>query len=188
MVESDPFALDKIRVSQSFHENVGVRQRLLSCDVRKPNRNEFVRVRTPVDAWSITVGTVDDPLTRDSYLVDQPLHAEVPDLIKMPVLTLAISRLSQVPFLWAVNIPANTSRWYETAVGCLKLAEGEWVRVSSDLSAGAYVPYVATGNLPDPKWPEGDGVELKDFLKLAFQSRFVTSIDHPLLQQLRGER
>ena len=49
---------------------------------------------------------------------------------------------------------------------------------------GAYEVFEAAGNLPDPEWPD---ISFQGILQIAFKDRYITSMDHPLLQKLRGE-
>ena len=64
-----------------------------------------------------------------------------------------------------------------------EMAVRSWVRVQADMSAGSYAVFEATGNLPDPQWPE---LSFQDVLKLAFKTRFVDTMNHPFLQELFG--
>ena len=59
----------------------------------------------------------------------------------------------------------------------------QWIRIAANMSLGAYEIYEATGNLPDPEWPD---LEFGEILKLAFRDRFVTSPDHPVVKRLQG--
>jgi hypothetical protein len=38
-------------------------------------------------------------------------------------------------------------------------------------------------DLPDPEWPE---VSFQEILKIAFKDKIIQSIDHPVIQRLRG--
>ena len=50
---------------------------------------------------------------------------------------------------------------------------------------GAYRIFQATGELPDPEWPEQG---MRDLLEIAFKGgKLIESIDHPVLKRLRGE-
>ena len=64
------------------------------------------------------------------------------------------------------------------------IAREGWVRLAANMSLGAYDIYEATGNLPDPEWPE---IEFGKILEIAFRDKYIDSLDHPVLQRLRGE-
>ena len=51
------------------------------------------------------------------------------------------------------------------------------------MSLGAYEIYEATGNLPEPEWPD---LEFDKILEIAFRDRFVTAPDHPVVKRLQG--
>jgi hypothetical protein len=57
-----------------------------------------------------------------------------------------------------------------------------WVRVKA--GAGEYEIIEALGDLGEPEWPEWS---LREWIRLAFQDRYIESPDHPVLRALRGE-
>jgi hypothetical protein len=65
-----------------------------------------------------------------------------------------------------------------------ELAARSWVRVQANMSLGAYEVYQATGDIPEPAWPD---VPFKQLLKTAFKDRFIDGRDHTVLRRLRGE-
>ena len=58
------------------------------------------------------------------------------------------------------------------------------VRVSANMSLGAYDIYKALGNLSDPEWPDES---MDEIVRIAFRNSFIDSYDHPVLRRLRGE-
>ena len=56
----------------------------------------------------------------------------------------------------------------------------QWVKVSANMS---YDIFEALKDHPDPVWPE---ISFEEILKIAFRQRIVDSVDHPLVQRLRG--
>jgi hypothetical protein len=52
------------------------------------------------------------------------------------------------------------------------------------MSLGAYEIAEAQGTLSDPEWPD---LSIGELLRIAFKGRLVDTIDHPILQKLRGE-
>ena len=59
----------------------------------------------------------------------------------------------------------------------------KWVRVTSSMSLGAYEIFEASGDLPEPVWPDHS---FQEILKIAFRDRLVDRPDHPLVQRLKG--
>ena len=51
------------------------------------------------------------------------------------------------------------------------------------MASGCYVVHKATGNLPEPKWPE---MSLRDYLALAFSNSRIEDAGHPVVQKLYG--
>jgi hypothetical protein len=75
--------------------------------------------------------------------------------------------------------------WYRSAREAAERAITSWLRIKANMSLGvAYELFEATGNFPEPEWPE---VEFSEILRVAFRERYIDSIDHPLVKRLRGE-
>lgn len=185
--QSDPFAdLDRLRLSQDYASLTDVKPVLTTIAVRKPHKQEFIRVR-PGEEWRFETGTFTDKEVRETYLIEPRLWSALPGEVQPTVLLVTISRNSPVPFLWPCVLPGpdgRPNRWHESALEASRLAESEWLKVMSDLPAGCYVPHVASGNLPEPEWPD---ITLSELLRLAFRDRFIRDIDHPVLKRMRGE-
>ena len=179
--EFDPASL---RLSQDFESQVAVTRRILSVPVRKPDRQWFVRVH-PEDAYSLRTCVLEMRDDRETYLVDRPLWPEMPGEIIPKLLLTAISRQGTL-FLWPIRLPGEDGRvdeWNRTAMDAAEYGKKAWIRVMSNPSVGAYDLVEAHGNIPEPNWPE---MPFSELLKLAFKDRFIRSLDHPAVQQLRG--
>ena len=176
----DPFDPDALRLSQDFAQLADVKPVLATVPVRKPGRQDYVRVR-PDSEFQITTAIVQLKDEREDYLVAPELRHELfGELVPMTLFT-AISRQG-VLFLWPCRIPDETGRsnpWHESQLEAADLAREKWVRISADMSLGAYRIYVAGGQLPEPEWPEES---LGELLKIAFKSRYIDSFDHPVLK------
>lgn len=187
-VASDPFEnLDSLRMSQDFAAQAEIRPVFTTISVRKPNRQEFIRVRCGND-WRFETGLFKDEESGEFYMVSPPLWTEIPGEVKPSCLVTYISRNSPVPFLWPIPLPGpdgRPNRWHESAFEAAKHAERNWLRVVADMAAGCYVPHVAAGNLAEPDWPED--LTMSDLLRLGFRDRFIGDVDHPVLRRLRGE-
>ncbi len=181
----DPFDPEALRLSQDFAQLADVKHVLATVPVRKPGRQDYVRVR-PDSEFQITTAILQLKDEREDYLVAPELRHELfGEVVPMTLFT-AINRQG-VLFFWPCRIPDETGRsnpWHESALEAADLAREKWVRISADMSLGAYRIYVAGGQLPEPEWPEES---LGELLKIAFKSRFIDSFDHPVLKRLRGE-
>ena len=150
----DPFNLDAIRISQDFSEGLGIEKLLLRVPVRKPTRQEFIRVH---DGSDFSVDTVLIELKEDrEYYLPAPgaREALLEDLMPVRLLT-AINRAGVV-FLWPARLPGSDGRtnpWHSSALEIGELAKSHWVRMSASRSLGAYQCYRAAGDLPTPCGP-----------------------------------
>ena len=63
-------------------------------------------------------------------------------------------------------------------------AEAEWVKVVSNQEAAGYDTYAPVTCLADPVWPN---IGIEAVIEMAFRSRIIDSIDHPVLNELRGQ-
>ena len=185
----DPFSsesLSAMRLSQDFAAMAQVVPVITSVAVRKPHKQEFVRVRAGAD-WRFETGCFVNNEDREVYLVTPPLWASMPADIVPKCLVLAITRNSTIPFIWPLTIPDSDrpNRWHQSAMASAQQAETRWTKVTSDMSAGQYVPSVAMADIADPEWPAD--LRMKDYLRLAFKDRLIDNHAHPILKRLRGE-
>ncbi len=183
----NPANLSRMRLSQDFSTMAAVKPVLTTIAARRPGRQEFVRVR-PGSDFRFETGCFTEKETGETYLVAPELWPAMSDDVTPTVLVLAMSRNSTVPFLWPLTLPSSDgrpNRWHESAIDSARLAESTWVRVRADMSAGCYVPFAAAATLPEPVWPVD--LAMADYLRLAFQGRFIQDLSHPCLKKLRGE-
>lgn len=175
--------LSSLRLPQDFSARVGVKKLIVQVPVTKPRKGWFVRVR-PGEQWRSRVAMIVLKEEGESYVVDPRLAADLPDDVVHFELVTAVNRYGLV-FLWPLRLP-NSSRqdsWADSAIAASVRAETQWVKVSSKLQFGAYEVDVATGKLPEPDWPEESFAAL---FQLAFRGKVIDSIDHPVIQQLKG--
>lgn len=184
-LSEDMFNLDKLRLNQNFSELVGVKKALLTVPVRKPGRQDFIRVRCG-EEWCLETVILELKEDRESYLVARVLWDELPGEIVPKILYTTINRQG-VLSLWPVRLPREDGRqdnWSRSAMLAAKMAMDRWVRVSANMSLGAYDVYTAAADIPDPSWPD---CSFQEILKIAFSDRYINSFDHPVLRRLRGD-
>jgi hypothetical protein len=186
MSAGKPFDFDPsaLRLGQDFAASVGVRKELTTIPVRRPDRQWFIQVH-PDPAMRIETAVLETSEDRETFLIAPDLRAELPGEVVAKVLLTAITRQGNV-FLWPIRLPdplGKLDQWNQSAAAAAKLAEARWVRVVANRSLGAYETYVATGDLPPPEWPDKS---LQDLLQLAFKDRYIDSMDHIVIRQLRG--
>ena len=177
--------LSRLRLSQNFAAAIGVKKALLTVPVRKPTRQEFVRVH-PDPAFRTQIALIELRDEGEVYAVEQGLCAELPGEVIPKVLLTTITKQGVV-LLWPIRLPGEDGRldaWNRSALDAADLATKKWVKVVSDRALGAYNVFEATGNLSDPEWPE---VSFEELVRVAFKGRVISTLDHPVLRRLRGE-
>ena len=182
--EEDPFNLDKLRLSQDFASAIGVKKHILTVPVRKPGRQDFVRVY-PGEDWRLQTAVLELKEERETYLVDQSLRSELSIEITPKVLFTTINRQGVV-FLWPIRLPGDDGRvdeWNLSALKAAQMAMDGWVRVAANMSLGAYDVYEAAGDIPNPTWPD---VTFNDLVRIAFKDKFIRDHSHPVLLRLQG--
>jgi hypothetical protein len=183
--DQDPFDPSRLRLSQDFAATVGVKKALITVPVRKASKQEFVRVY-PDQQYRLETAVLELKEERETYLVEPSLWPELPSELTPKVLFTTMNRQG-VLTLWPVRLPGEDGRldeWNASALEAAEMARDRWVRVVANMGLGAYEVYEASGNLPDPTWPE---LTFPEILKVAFKGRYITEIEHPVIRRLRGE-
>ena len=75
------------------------------------------------------------------------------------------------------------NEWHRSSAEAAEIAMRKWVRLTANMSLGAYEVFEATGDLPEPTWPD---LPFQEILKIAFRDHIIDSVDHPVVQRLRG--
>lgn len=186
MDNQEPLNLDRLRLTQDFANQVGVRKAIITVPVRKPDRQWFVRVH-PDSAWRLETAVLELKDERETYIVDPDLWSELPGELNPKVLFTAINRQGVV-FLWPVRLHGEDGRgnaWNSSALEAANQATTGWIRIAANMSLGAYEVFQATGELPEPEWPDKD---FQALVEIAFKDHYVHSLDHPVIRRLRGEQ
>ncbi len=180
----DPFDLAKIRVSQDFVEHAGVKKEITNAPVRKPHRQEWVRVR-PGEEHRVPVLLLESKEDKVLYLVDPVLGSELAGETAAYTLLTTINRQG-VLSLWPIRLPKPDGRhdqWSLSAMEAADMATRGWVKVASNMSLGAYEIFRPLGEMSEPVWPD---VPFGKLLQIAFRDRLINSMDHPFIRRLRG--
>ena len=79
----DPYDPERFRLSQDFAANAGVKKILTKVSCRKPDRQEFIRVR-PDEGWRLQTVIFEDRngINSEAYLIEPDLLAEVEKKLK----------------------------------------------------------------------------------------------------------
>jgi hypothetical protein len=182
--DADPFNLNNLRLNQSFAEMTGVKRLLKTVPVRKPNKQDFIRVH-PSEAYRADVSIVELKEDREHYIVARNMVDELSSEAEAFTLFTAINRQGVV-FLWPVRLPTPDGKeleWHRSARDAANTAVDKWSRVRANMSLGAYEVSIAESFTAEPVWPEASFQEL---VKLGFRDRLIDSPIHPVVKRLRG--
>jgi hypothetical protein len=177
--------LSALRLDQSYADTVGVKKLLTTVPVRKPNRQDFVRVHDDPRYRLTPAAIIEVKEDREVYLVTPEMAQALPGEFSMVTLYTTINRQGTL-HIWPVKLPTPDGRqneWHRSAAEAAERAMKKWVRVTSSMSLGAYEIFEASGDLPEPGWPD---IPFEEILKIAFRERLVDRADHPLVQRLQG--
>ncbi len=181
----DPFSnLEGLRLNQSFADTVGVKRLLTTVPVRKPGRQDFVRVHPAAEYRLTPAALIELKDERETYLVMPQMANELPGEFVAATLYTTITRQG-VLSLWPVRLPVEGRQndWHRSAAEAAELAMTKWIRLRANMSLGAYEISEAIGDLPEPAWPE---LSFTEILRIGFRDRCVDTPDHPLIQRLLG--
>src|SRR5947208_2649687 len=181
----DPFNPAALRLDQSYADTVGVRKLLTTVPVRKPNRQEFVRVHSGPSYRLTPAATIEVKEDREVYLVTPNMAQLLPGEFATVTLFTTINRQGTL-HLWPVKLPNPDGRqneWHRSAAEAAERAMKRWVRVTASMSLGAYEIFEASGDLPEPVWPD---TPFEEILRIAFRDHIVDTPAHPLVQRLQG--
>lgn len=184
MKTTDKFSLSNLRLCQNFRENTGVKKHLTTIPVRKPGKQDFVRIHPNPD-YRIDTAVIELKEEREVYLLAPDLLHELPSEWSAKTLITYINRQGVIA-LWPIGLPNNegrTNTWNDSARDAALLAQDSWVRVSANMSLGAYDTFSALGDIPEPEWPD---ISFEEILKIAFKGKYIDSLDHAVVRDLQG--
>ena len=182
----DPFSPENLRLSQDFNEVVPVKKLLETVPVGRFNKQDFFRIR-PEPEYRLDVGLLELKEERESYVVAPSLQSELADEFDPATLFVGINRKGVIRII-PVKLPRDDRRgkneWASSLRSGVERAMTQWVRVTPNMSLGAYEIAVALNGLPDPVWPD---VSMRELLKIALKGGgLIDRADHPVILQLRG--
>jgi hypothetical protein len=183
----DPFDPIALRLDQTY-TSLGVKKLITTIPVRKPSRQDFLRVH-PDPAFRLSPAAIIELREErgEVYLVTPAMAASLPGEYVPATLHTAINRQGVLQ-IWPVKLPGPDGKmleWHRSAAEAAELAMTRWIRVTANMSLGAYETFVAPQGLPEPVWPAD--LTFPEMLKIAFRDRYVDRPDHPLVRRLLGE-
>ena len=182
---SDIWSPEALRIDQSVLNTGAAKKLLTTVPVRKPNKQDFVRVNQD-PAYRLTVGLIELKENRETFLVVPAVSQELSESeFFLATLYLTINR-QKVLSVWPIKVPAADGRsndWHASAAAAAERAMHNWIRLAANMSLGAYEISEAIADYGQPEWPD---LKFMEILKIAFRNRLIESPDHAVIQQLRG--
>lgn len=163
-----------LRLPQGFTEMVSVKKHILNVAIRKPQKQDFIRVH-PDSNYRMEVAVIEDGDENITYVVHPDICAEVIKDVVPKVFLLTIDRQGVI-FLWPIRLPdaeGKLDTWNMSAHDAAKMAETAWVRVVSNKSARAYEVHEAKAVFAEPEWPD---LTFGEILKIALKGRLIDSL------------
>jgi hypothetical protein len=187
----DVFDFEAIRIPPNFEREAGVRKQLTMVRVRKPRRQEWVRVH-PDPAYHAKVATIvlkeDENSKEEIYLVAPRVAEDMADEITLTTLYLAMNRQGDV-FIWPCRDPNPELRRGDTAatsrLEAIEAAMTRYVRVQWKSPAYEISFRDASIVETEPVWPDKPFSEL---IKLAFfrVGLYIDDPNHQVIKILQG--
>ena len=157
---------------------------LTSLPVRKPKRDEWVRLHPEIHARVYVYESKDD---QSWYVVLPDFLEPLLDVVRYVEMSLAVN-YAGTPFAWPVPLPTESKshRAHVTAFAGAEQARREWVRIS--WGDGEYDVYRRSSAKVEPKWPSeiGSASEMLRFASKAGGFEVIDSMDHPVVRGLLG--
>src|SRR6516225_4824908 len=133
--ELNPFNPAALRLDQSFVETAGVKKLLTTVPVRKPNRQDFIRVHPGPEYRLSPAAIIELKEDRETYLVTPDIASQIPGEFVAAVLYTTINRQG-VLSVWPVKLPGPDGKhneWHRSAAEAAEKAMNRWVRVSANM-------------------------------------------------------
>ena len=168
----------------------GSRQIVNDIPVTRPGNSDWV--------W-----TCSDPAFRATCAIYEPKksaattrvrpHLVMPAVVDVMQLGRGIRRVEVFTYvdrhgnlgLWPIGFSADDREngWIDTARDAAVNHSDKWLNISSDLATSTYRLAEPLEQLAPPKPP---GLPLSKLLGIAFKGRVISTIEHPLMRELRG--
>jgi hypothetical protein len=183
----DGFDLEEFRQTQAFADHAGGEKVLTIIPIRKPSKESWFRTH-PDPNYRLATPVIELKERGETYLVVKRLWDELTTeatfISKLLVPT--ITRQGGF-FLWPIKLPGSDGKiddWNKSAMEAANLAKTKWVRLCPNKPMNLYDPSIGPDPQTDPIWPSKSPDEI---IRIAFKGRIIENLDHPVIQQLRGQ-
>ena len=176
------------RVDQNVETFEGGRKLLEIIRVARPQKTSWFRSHPKKEFW-YRAFLLEDDRTNDLYFLSRPVWESLVELEEKAItrkLLVPVMSRNNVLTLWPITLGVDgaLSSWAESALAAAVTARTDWVQIASNREMGGYEIKARPSDGVEPHWPELDVAQL---LRIAFKGRVVTTMDHPIIRDLRGE-
>ena len=182
----NPFSVAALRLPPSFEQTAGVKKMITTVPVRKPNRQEWLRVH-PGEDYRGDFATIHLKQDGEYYLVVPAMIESLRSELTLITIYTAINRAGVV-FLWPAPRPSSEGRgggdtWHRSAHEAAAAAMKRLTRVTSNRVRRRFSDNPIPDN--DPVWPD---LSFEELLRIGFEKvgRYVKDFEHPVIKSLRG--
>jgi hypothetical protein len=186
----NPFSVAALRLPPSFEQTAGVKKMITTVPVRKPNRQEWIRVH-PGEDYRGDFAAIHLKQDSEYYLVLPAMIESLRNELVLITIYTVINKAGVV-FLWPAPRPSSEGRaagdtWHRSAHEAAAAAMKRLTRVTSNRDLGAYEIAFSDNPMPDndPVWPD---LSFEELLRIGFEKvgRYVMNYEHPVIKMLRG--
>jgi hypothetical protein len=180
--------LESLRLKQDFNR-VKVRKPFTNCPIRKPRTHEWFQVHPdPAYRFETVLFAYKEEMSAEWYLpVGEDVLAELDGSSLHNVVIFVWCNRKKDTAIWPIRLADDDGKmndWHASLLEVFtKYAQGQWVRMEAG-DQGYKIEIAENEGLPDPEWPPA---AINEVLRVAFKGgRVIDSLDHPLIQKLRG--
>lgn len=175
---------DLIALGRPLDEVVPSEKVLTSLEVRKPKRDEWVRLHSEIHA---RVHAYDPKDNRSWFVVLPEVVEPLLDVLRYVQMSLAVNYAGTL-FIWPVPIPTerHPHQAHISALAAAEQAMQEWIRIS--WGGSDYDVYRRSSAKVDPVWPAEikTASEMLRFASKAGSFEVIGSMDHPVIRRHLG--
>jgi hypothetical protein len=175
---------DGLKLPQNFDQLLKTKRIITNIPLRKPYKHEWVMTHSEWEQPATALKLSGDR-KEDLYLLHVDLATTLPaDLITGMSFVPTVTKQGTL-IMWPLRLPRTDGRsdtWATSALNGAHVARTRWVQLHADMPASAYIYLTSEAQgAAEPAWPDLSWSAMRE---LAFRERFITSLDHPVLQDI----
>jgi len=185
IMAASTFDLNDIALPQNFAALADVKTEAAAPAIRKPGKQTWFAPHPEQKYWRSFLVLNDEEDRGSTYVISPTLKDVLGGEWVAKILVPCQTRQGSI-FFWPIKLPDADGKldpWNRSALGIATSSPNEWIRVKSNMEAGAYEASKPVTPPAAPTW--GDGID--GHYQKALAAVFIDSLTHPILKRLRGE-